>query len=323
MKIFSHAIFSHYIVRRSFDLVLVLLGISLVTFCLIQFMPSDPAVVILRAADVPTTPAAIAAMRSKLGLDRPLPIQYFDWLWRILHGDFGQSFLTGKPVIQEVMNYLPNTLMLLASTTALIALISLPVGILAACYRDSWFDQFSRLFAYTGTSIPNFWLGFLLLYLFSVKLGWLPITSRGSISGWILPAITLALAPAAVYARLLRASLLDSLGQNYVLYARSRGLTELRVMLNYGLKNAIFPVITMFGLGIGHLLAGTVVVENVFAVPGLGRFAVQSILNRDYPMVQCYVCLSAVMFVGVNFGVDLLYSYFDPRMRLGKQEVSS
>ena len=170
--------------------------------------------------------------------------------------------------------------------------------------------------------MPNFWLGFILIYLFSIKLGWVPITSRGTISGWILPSVTLALAPSAIYARLLRASLLHSLGENYVLYARSRGLTELRVVFSYGLKNAIFPVITVFGLGLGHLLAGTVVVENVFAIPGLGRFAVQSILNRDYPMMQCYVCLSAVVFVTVNFGVDLLYNYFDPRVRLG-EEVSS
>ncbi len=321
MKIFDHYV-NHYIVRRSLELIPVLLGISLVTFCLIQLMPSDPAAVMLQAADIPTTPASIAAMRVKLGLDRPLPLQYLDWLWRILQGDFGQSFLTGKPVIQEVMRYLPNTLILLLFTTGLIALVSLPVGILAAFYRDSWFDQFSRLFAYVGTSMPSFWLGFILLYVFSVKLGWVPITSRGTISGWILPATTLALAPAAVYARLLRASLLDSLGQNYVLYARSRGLTELRVVFSYGFRNAIFPVITMFGLGLGHLLAGTVVVENVFAIPGLGRFAVQSILNRDYPMVQCYVCLSAVIFVTLNFAVDLLYSYFDPRVRLGR-EVSS
>lgn len=286
-----------------------------------QQMPSDTAAVILRATDTPTTPEAIEAMRERLGLNRPLPIQYLDWLWHVLRLDFGRSFITGKPVLQEVMNYLPTTLMLMTCTTVLIVVISVPMGIFAALYRDTVFDQFSRLFAYTGVSMPSFWLGFLLLYVFSFKLGWFSVTSRGSIVDWILPSITLAFAPAAVYARLLRGSMLESLSQNYVLYARARGLSERLVVLRYVLKNAFLPVVTVFGLSFAHLLAGTVVVENVFALPGLGRFAVQSILNRDYPMIQCYVCLTAVLFVVVNFGVDLTYSYFDPRIRLGNQEI--
>ncbi|NJR51510.1 MAG: ABC transporter permease [Leptolyngbyaceae cyanobacterium CSU_1_3] len=284
-------------------------------------MPSDPAVVVLRAAETPTTPEAIADMREKLGLNRPLLIQYVDWLWHVLRLDFGQSFVTGKPVLQEVMNYLPTTLMLMSCTIMLIFIVSLPIGILAALYRDTVFDQVSRLFAYVGVSMPSFWLGFLLLYVFSFKLGWFSVISRGSIVDWVLPSITLAFAPAAVYARLLRGSMLESLNQNYVLYARARGLSERLVVLQYALKNALLPVVTVFGLNFAHLLAGTLVVENVFALPGLGRFAVQSILNRDYPMIQCYVCLTAVLFVGVNFIVDLTYGYFDPRIRFGKQEL--
>ncbi|KAM3113519.1 nickel ABC transporter permease [Phormidesmis sp. 146-33] len=312
---------NHYVFRRSLQLIPVLIGISIVAFLLLQLMPSNPAVVVLRAADTPTTPEAIADMREKLGLNRPLLIQYLDWLWHVLRLDFGRSFVTGKPVLQEVINYIPTTLMLMLCTTVLIFVVSLPMGILAALYRDTVFDQVSRLFAYTGVSMPSFWLGFLLLYVFSFKLGWFSITSRGSILDWVLPSVTLAFAPAAVYARLLRGRMLESLNQNYVLYARARGLSERLVVLQYGLKNALLPVVTVFGLSFAHLLAGTVVVENVFALPGLGRFAVQSILNRDYPMIQCYVCLTAVLFVGVNFMVDLTYSYFDPRIRFGKQEL--
>lgn len=311
----------HYIFRRILQLVPVLLGISIVTFLLIQLMPSDPAAVVLRVANTPATPEAIAAMREKLGLDRPLPVQYLDWLWHVLRLDFGQSFVTGKPVLQEVMHYVPTTLILTACATVLIFAIGLPLGIGAALYRDTVFDQVSRLFAYIGVAMPSFWLGFVLMYIFSFKLGWFSVTSRGSIADWILPSITLAWAPAAVYARLLRGSMLESLGQNYVLYARARGLLERLVILQYALKNALLPVVTVFGLSFANLLSGTVIVESVFALPGLGRFAVESILNRDYPVVQCYVCLTAVLFVVVNLMVDLTYSYFDPRIRFGKQEV--
>ncbi|MFM7423640.1 MAG: nickel ABC transporter permease [Elainella sp.] len=312
---------NHYVVRRILQLIPVLLGISLITFLLIQLMPSDPAAVVLRAANNPATPESIAAMREKLGLNRPLPVQYLDWLWHVLRLDFGQSFVTGKPVLQEVMQYVPTTLILTACATLLIFALGLPLGIFAALYRDTVFDQLSRLFAYIGVAMPSFWLGFLLMYLFSFKLGWFPVTSRGSLTDWVLPSITLAWAPAAVYARLLRGSMLESLSQNYVLYARARGLFERFVVVQYVLKNALLPVVTVFGLSFAHLLSGTVIVENVFALPGMGRFAVQSILNRDYPVMQCYVCLTAVLFVVVNLIVDLTYSYFDPRIRFGKQEI--
>ncbi|KAM3096395.1 ABC transporter permease [Phormidesmis sp. 146-35] len=245
---------NHYVFRRGLQLIPVLIGISIVAFLLLQLMPSNPAVVVLRATDTPTTPEAIADMREKLGLNRPLLIQYLDWLWHVLRLDFGRSFVTGKPVLQEVINYIPTTLMLMLCTTVLIFVVSLPMGILAALYRDTVFDQVSRLFAYIGVSMPSFWLGFLLLYVFSFKLGWFSITSRGSILDWVLPSVTLAFAPAAVYARLLRGSMLESLNQNYVLYARARGLSERLVVLQYGLKNALLPVVTVFGLGMSIVL---------------------------------------------------------------------
>lgn len=320
MKHLLQQLTQHYIFRRVLQLVPVLFGISLVTFLLIQLMPSDPATVVLRSTNVPATPETIAAMHEKLGLDRPLSMQYLSWLWRVLHLDFGRSFVTNEPVLQSVLHYAPTTLMLTTCAAALILIIGLPMGVLAALYRDSLFDQASRLFAYVGTAMPNFWLGFLLLYLFSYKLGWFSVMSRGAIADWVLPAITLAWTPAAIYARLLRSSMLESLSQNYVLYARARGLLNRLIVSRYVLKNALLPVVTVFGLSVAQLLSGTIIVENVFALPGLGRFAVESILNRDYPVVQCYVCLTAVLFVLINLMIDLTYSYLDPRIRLGKQE---
>ncbi|PPS45145.1 nickel ABC transporter permease [Chroococcidiopsis sp. TS-821] len=309
-----------YAVRRVLQLIPVLLGISLVTFLLVQLMPSDPAVVVLRISEVPITPDAIAAMREQLGLNRPLPIQYLNWLWRVIHLDFGTSFVTGQPVLQEIFYYLPTTIELTLSTTVLIWLVSIPLGVLAALYRDSIFDYASRLFAYVGAALPNFWLGFLLMYFFSFQLGWLPVMGRGNWTHLVLPSITLAWSPAAVYARLLRNSMLDSLSQNYVLYARARGLRERFVVGRHVLRNALLPVVTLFGMSIAHLLAGAVIVENVFALPGIGRFAVRSILSRDYPVIQAYVCLAAIFFVITNLIVDLTYSYLDPRIRLGKVE---
>ncbi|NJR62348.1 MAG: ABC transporter permease [Cyanobacteria bacterium CRU_2_1] len=176
---------NHYVVRRILQLIPVLLGISIVTFLLIQLMPSDPAAVVLRVANTPATPEAIAAMREKLGLDRPLPVQYLDWLWHVLRLDFGQSFVTGKPVLQEVMHYVPTTLILTACATLLIFAIGLPMGIVAALYRDTVFDQISRLFAYIGVAMPSFWLGFLLIYVFSFKLGWFSVIHQGAIADWI------------------------------------------------------------------------------------------------------------------------------------------
>jgi nickel transport system permease protein len=309
-----------YAVRRVLQLIPVLLGISLVTFLLVQLMPSDPAVVVLRISEVPITPEAIAAMREQLGLNRPLPIQYLNWLWRVIQLDFGTSFVTGQPVLQEIFYYLPTTIELTLSTTILIWLVSIPLGVLAALYRDSIFDYASRLFAYVGAALPNFWLGFLLMYFFSFQLGWLPVMGRGNWTHLVLPSITLAWSPAAVYARLLRNSMLDSLSQNYVLYARARGLRERFVVGRHVLRNALLPVVTLFGMSIAHLLAGAVIVENVFALPGIGRFAVRSILSRDYPVIQAYVCLAAIFFVITNLIVDLTYSYLDPRIRLGKVE---
>lgn len=307
----------HYIGRRLLQLIPVLLGISLFTFLLMQLMPSDPAVVVLRVNTIPVTEAAVAAMREKLGLNRPLPVQYLNWLWNVLHLDFGRSYISDEPVLKEILHYAPVTLKLTLITALLIVLIALPLGILSALYQDSILDHISRIFAYTGTAVPSFWLGFLLIYLFSLKLKLLPVTGAGTLVHFVLPALTLAWGPASICTRLLRSSMLDSLSQNYVLYARARGLFERGVIGQHVFQNALLPVVTFFGLSFAHLLSGAVIVENVFALPGIGRFVVKSILSRDYPVIQCFVCLSAFLFVSINLIVDVVHGYLDPRIRLG------
>ncbi len=306
-----------YIIMRLAGLVPVLLGISAIAFFLVRLVPCDPAEVYLRLSQVPPTPEMVAAVRADLGLDRPLHIQYLDWLHKALQLDFGLSFATREPVLAEIMRCFPATLQLTLASMALVLLISLPAGILAALYKDGVFDQLSRVLAFLGASVPNFWLGFMLMYLFSLKLDLLPVLGRGTAAHLALPAVTLAMSYAATYTRLLRTSMLDSLGSNFVLYTRARGLRERLVLGRHVLKNALLPVVTAFGMSAGHMLAGTVIVENIFAWPGMGMLCVSSIFNRDYPVIQCYALIMALIFVACNLAVDIAYRFLDPRIRLG------
>jgi len=308
-----------YIVKRVIHLIPVLLGVSVITFVLIHMVPSDPAEVYLRLSQIPPTDEAVASVRAELGLDRPLYVQYFDWLWKVLHLDFGKSFVTKQPVLAEILSYLPATIQLTACSMVIMILISVPTGILAALYKDSLFDQFSRVLAFIGASMPSFWLGFLLMYFFALKFDLLPVMGKGTYLHLILPSLTLALGHAATYTRLLRASMLENLNREFVLYARARGLKERLIIGKHVLKNAMLPVVTAFGMSLGHMLAGAVIVENIFAWPGVGRFAVFSIFSRDYPVIQCYVCLMAVIFVLCNLLVDISYSFLDPRIKIGRE----
>ncbi|ACV61303.1 nickel ABC transporter, permease subunit NikB [Desulfofarcimen acetoxidans DSM 771] len=307
-----------YIFRRLLNIIPVLLGISVITFGLIHMVPCDPAEVYLRLSQIPPTDEAVALVRSELGLDRPLYIQYFDWLWKVFHLDFGKSFVTRQPVLPSVLYYIPATIQLTACSLLLMFLISIPLGIWAALYKDSLLDQFSRILAFIGASMPSFWLGFLLLYVFSLKLDLLPVTGRGTFLHLILPSLTLALGYAATYTRLLRTSMLENLNKDFVLYARVRGIKEKLIIGKHVFKNALLPMITAFGMSLGHLLAGSVIVENIFAWPGVGRYCVFSIFSRDYPVIQCYVCLMAVIFVVCNLLVDIAYVYLDPRIKIGR-----
>jgi len=307
-----------YVGRRILFLVPMLLVVSVVVFLLLRWGAGDPALTYLRLSQIPPTPQALADARSTLGLDRPLGVQYLDWLARAVRLDFGTSYVTHRPVLRDLLYYLPATLELAGVSLLLTILVSVPLGFLAAIHRESLLDNLTRVLAFTGVSMPSFWLGFLLVYWFSVRLGWLPPMGRGGLAHLVLPAITLALMSTCINIRLLRASLLEHLHARSVLYARARGVRERWVLGRHVLQNALIPVVTALGMHIGELLGGAVIVEIIFAWPGVGRYAVSAIYNRDYPVMQCFTLLMTGIFVACNLTVDILYAWLDPRIRFGR-----
>lgn len=309
-----------YLFRRILYLLPVMLGVSIITFALINLAPGDPAEIILRADGMEPTAEAVAVLREELGLNDPLYIQYGRWLWGVLHLDLGESFRTGRPVAEELFSRLPATLELTCAALVFMVILAVPAGILSALYRHTLVDHLGRLGALAGASLPGFWLGLVLIYLFSVKLGILPVMGRGGLEHLVLPAVTLGFGMAAVYARVLRAGMLDVLGQDYIKVARAKGLKEKWVIGRHALKNALLPAVTLLGMSFGHLLGGAVIVETIFAWPGVGKFAVESIFNRDYPVIQGYALFMAVVFVLANLLVDISYVFLDPRIRLERGE---
>ncbi len=299
-----------------------MLGVSILTFSLSQLAPGDPAEIILRESGIEPTREAVLAMQEQLGLNEPVVVQYGKWSWAALQGDLGKSYRTGRPVFQEITSRIPATVQLAAAGLLVMLCIALPVGILAALFKNTFVDHLSRFFALVGASIPSFWLGLLLIYYLAVKYSLFPVMGRGTAAQLVLPALALGLGMSATYARLLRASMLEVLGQDFVQAARARGLQERIVIISHSLKNALLPVVTAFGMSLGHLLGGTVIIETIFAWPGLGKFVVDAIFNRDYPVIQGYVLFMALIFVLVNLFVDLSYRFFDPRIRLegGKEQ---
>jgi peptide/nickel transport system permease protein len=291
----------------------VLLGVSLLVFSMLQLVPGDP--VQLMLSEFQTSPEQIARLRSQLHLNDPLPIQFGRFVWDALHGDLGTSIRTRRPVTSEIADNLPATLQLASTGLVVAALLGVTLGVIAATHQQSWLEVGSMLLALLGVSVPSFWLGLLLIFLVSLRLRLLPATGGGDLQHLILPALTLGLGAAAILARLTRSSMLEVLRQEYVTTARAKGLREWAVIGRHALKNALIPVVTIFGLQFGQLLAGTVVVETVFARPGLGRLIVDGILNKDFPMVQGVVLVVAVSYVLVNLLVDLLYAVLDPRIR--------
>lgn len=308
-----------YILRRLLLLIPMLFGASLVIFLMLRLGPSDPALDYLRLSKVPPTPQALEDARQMLGLDRPLADQYLHWIGRALRGDFGTSYALQRPVLPDLLHFLPATMQLAGTALAFTLLVSVPLGIWAARHRDRWPDHLVRLIAFLGVSVPNFWLGFLLVLVFSVHLGWLPPMGRDGPASLVLPVVAVALMSMAVNARLLRASMLEVAGQRHVRYARLRGLSPRTVERRHILRNAWLPVITATGMHIGELLGGTLVIESIFGWPGVGRYAVSAILNRDYPVIQCFTLLMVVIFVLCNLVVDILYAVADPRIRQSSQ----
>ena len=305
-----------YIALRLILLIPVLLGVSLIVFILLHLGNGDPALDYLRLSQIPPTDAALAEARQALGLDRPLPEQYLTWIWNALHLDFGISYITGRPVLDDLLYYLPATLQLGGLALLATLAFSIPLGLIAARWQGKWPDQVVRVVTFIGVSMPNFWLAFLLIALLSLWLGWLPPMGRGDAAHLIMPVLAIALMSMSINARLLRASLLDVRQHRHVFYARARGLNERRVWRDHILRNAWMPLVTATGMHIGELLGGALVIETIFAWPGVGRFAVSAVLNRDFPVMQCFTLLLTTLLVLCNLVVDICYAWLDPRTRL-------
>lgn len=304
-----------YILGRLLMLIPMLLGASFIIFFMLRLGRGDPAMDYLRLSQIPPTDEALAEARIMLGLNKPILVQYFDWLWKALHLDFGRSFVTRRLVIDEFFYFLPASLLL--GTTAFIftMVVSIPLGMWAAANRDRWQDQLVRYFSFFGVSMPSFWLGFLLVLVFSIWLGWLPPFGRSGASSIIMPVITLSLMSLAINARLLRSSMLEVSGQRYVLWAAMRGLPKSQITNRHVLRNAMLPILTAAGMHIAELIGWSMVVENIFAWPGIGRWSVGAIYNRDFPVLQCFTLIMTTVFVVFNLGIDILYAWLDPRIR--------
>jgi peptide/nickel transport system permease protein len=304
-----------YLIRRLLLTIPVLLGVATLVFSLIHFIPGDPAQAMLGEG---AAPEDIAQLRQRLGLDRPLLVQYGSFLQGLVRGDLGVSLRNDQPVLQQILERMPATAELAFASMAVAVLIALPLGIIAAVWRGTVVDHSAMTLSLVGISVPNFWLGPLLAIVFAVELGWLPVGGRGTLAHLVLPAVTLGAALAAILARMTRASLLEELREPYVLAARAKGVSRSRAVLHHALRNSLIPIVTILGLQFGVVLTGAVITETIFAWPGIGRLLIQSISFRDYPTVQGCVLLIAVTYVGVNLLTDLTYGFLDPRIRVDR-----
>jgi peptide/nickel transport system permease protein len=328
-----------YAVKRFLTILPVLVGVSLLVFSFIHLIPGDPAVAMLGER---ATPERVAAVRAQLGLDEPLYRQYWIYLRKVLHGDLGISIIRGDPVLADLVYRFPATVELALSAILLALVVGIPVGIVSAVWRNSFFDGFSRLVALTGVSMPIFWLGLMLAWFFGVELGWLPTGFRldtdvavrpvtnlylldsllagdaraflSSLRHLVLPAVALGTIPLAIIARMTRASLLEVLSQEYIRTAEAKGAPQRTVVLRHAMRNALLPILTVTGLQVGHLLAGAILTETIFSWPGIGLWVYEAIQARDYPIVQGATLFIGTVFVLVNLCTDLLYAAVDPRI---------
>lgn len=292
-----------------------ILGISVLVFGMLYMVPGDPVYVYL--GDRPASPERVESLRRQLGLDQPAPVQYARFAANALRGDLGRDMRSGRPVRDMVAEALPSTVQLTLAALAIAALLGVTLGVVAALFRGTWIDTGAMLVALLGVSMPVFWLGLLLILVFSLRLGWLPATGQGGLERLVLPATCLGFLSAAVLARLVRSSMLEVLHKEYITTARAKGLNSFAIVTGHALKNALIPAVTMLGLQIGGLLGGAVITETIFSRPGLGRLAVDAILNKDFPVVQGTVLTAAVFYVLVNLIVDISYAWLDPRIRFG------
>jgi peptide/nickel transport system permease protein len=305
----------NYIRRRLLISIPIIWGVATIVFFLMRVLPGDPAQLMLQSTG--GSAEQVARLRHNLGLDEPIMQQYWDYLSGVARGDLGTSLRNNQPVTKEIRRQFPATLQLTVASMLFAIVFGFALGITSAIWRHSWVDSAATSVAMIGVCAPPFWLGLVLIFFFSLRLGWVPATGTGGLKRLILPSITLGLGSAAVIARLVRSSMIEALTQEYVIVARAKGLSEMTVTMRHALKNALIPAVTLIGLQFGFLLGGAVIVEQVFSRQGIGRLAVTSILAQDYTMVQGIVLFIAIIYVFVNLLVDLLYAYLDPRIHYG------
>lgn len=305
-----------YVLRRFATTLVVVFGVSVITFLLMYATPGDPARTILRQQMGGRTPSeeAVQNFRQEQGLDQPLPLQYVDWMGDVLRGDLGSSYFSDTAVTTMILNNLWPTVELALGGMVIALIIAIPAGVISAVHKGTKLDYGSQVGALLGLSMPNFWLGYILMLIFALQLGLVPVSGYGGFDNLILPALTLGTGMAAIITRLLRSSMLEVLDEEYIQTARSKGLSERIVIYKHALRNALIPVITIVGLQFGYLLNGAVVVEIVFQRPGLGDLLLDAIFSRDYPVVQGLTLLVALLFVFSNLMVDIAYRYVDPRI---------
>ena len=303
----------NFLLRRLLLLIPVLWGVATLVFLLLHFIPGDPIDLMLGDSALGTDRETL---RDQLGLNDPLIIQYIRYFGDLLQGDWGTSLFSKKPVFEEIMERVPATMELMFGAMVVTILVAMPLGLIAAVKKGTWIDQGSMIFSLLGVSIPNFWLGPMLILLFSIHFDLLPVNERGGLEHLILPALTLGTSLASILARITRSSVVETLQAEYIRTARSKGISELRILLRHALRNALIPIVTVIGLQIGVLLSGAIITEAIFDWPGLGNLLISAINSRNYPLVQGCVLFIAGSYVMVNLMIDLLYAYLDPRIRL-------
>ncbi|MFC1571096.1 ABC transporter permease [Candidatus Margulisiibacteriota bacterium] len=320
-----------FIIRRLLQLIPLLIGVSLLSFFVMHLAPGDPTALF---TDPNINPEDLARIRANFGLDKPVIIQYFYWLGNALRGNFGNSYTSSQPVISEILQRLPATLLLMVSSYILTLLITIPLGVISAVRKGTWFDNVVTVLSFAGMATPSFWLGLMLMLLFSVKLGWLPAVGMFDVlyhhptifHRWldiaqhmILPLTTMTLLSLAGITRYQRATMLEVLNQDFIRTARAKGLPERVVIFKHALRNALIPIVTILGLSLPDLFGGAFIIETIFAWPGMGRLGVMAIFQRNYPMIMGIVVMSAVLIMLGNLFADIGYALVDPRIRYGKK----
>ena len=303
----------NFLLRRLLLLIPVLWGVATLVFLLLHFIPGDPVDLMLGDSALGTDRETL---RNQLGLNDPLIVQYLRYFGDLLQGDWGTSLFSKKPVFEEIMERVPATMELMFGAMVVTILVAMPLGLIAAVNKDTWIDQGAMIFSLLGVSIPNFWLGPMLILLFSIHFDLLPVNERGGLEHLILPALTLGTSLASILARITRSSVVETLQAEYIRTARSKGISELRILFRHALRNALIPIVTVIGLQVGVLLSGAIITEAIFDWPGLGNLLISAINSRNYPLVQGCVLFIAGSYVMVNLMIDLLYAYLDPRIRL-------